>query len=90
MTDLITDAMYTDVVLPGLLAGAFAYVRLTRAEQYNYWQKRSVELGAVAMTLFVIAAVLSSSLIAMVAIGVTVLLVGAVVLGYVHRDRQPP
>ncbi|WP_458191167.1 hypothetical protein [Haladaptatus sp. NG-WS-4] len=90
VTDLITAGLYTDVVLPGLLASAFVYVRLTRASRYNYWQRRAVELGAVAMTLFVVSTVLLSPLISMVAIGVTVLLIGALVLGYTRREPNRP
>ncbi len=80
--------MYSDVVLPAVLAGAFVYVRFTRASQYTYWHKRAVELGAVAMTLFVVSAVLSSLIISMVAICVTVVLIGAVVLGYVRQGQS--
>lgn len=87
VTNLLTATGYTDVVLPGLLAGAFVYVRLARASQYGYWHKRSLELGAIAMAMFVIAAVLSNLLISMIAIGVTVLLIGTLILGYARRER---
>lgn len=88
VTDFITSSIYTEVVLPGLLAGAFVYVRLTRASQYSYWQKRAVEFGAVAMTLFVVSTILSSLLLSIVAICVTVLLIGAIVLSYASREQH--
>ncbi|WP_458189453.1 hypothetical protein [Haladaptatus sp. NG-WS-4] len=88
MIDLMADTTYTDVVLPALLGGAFVYARFARGSQYGYWQKRTIEVGAVAMCLFVIGAVVSSSLISMVAIGATVLLICTGVLGYVRREQK--
>jgi hypothetical protein len=86
MTGFIPATVYTDVVLPGLLAFAFVYVRIMRVSQYGYWQKRAVELGAVAMTLFAIAGLLSNVLISMLAIGVTVLVIVALVIGYLRPE----
>lgn len=88
MTGFIPTTVYTDVVLPGFLAFAFVYVRITRVSQYDYWQKRAVELGAIAMTLFAIAGLLSSIFISMVAIGVTVLVIIALIIGYLRLESD--
>ncbi|MFH5801587.1 hypothetical protein [Haladaptatus sp. CMAA 1911] len=88
MTGFIPVTVYTDVLLPGFLAFAFVYARITRESRYDYWQKRAVELGAVAMTLFAIAGLLSSILISMIAIGVTVLVIIALIVGYLRPESD--
>ncbi len=84
---LFISALYTDVVLPGLLELTFIDVRVARGDRYDGWQRRGLELGALAMVLFAVAGLTANFLILVVAAGIMVTMAIVFVLAYVRREK---
>ncbi len=84
---LLISALYTDVVLPGLLALAFVYVRVAKGDRYDGWQRRGLELGALAMVLFAVAGLTANLLILVIAASLMVVMAIVFVLAHIRHKN---
>ncbi|WP_227380791.1 hypothetical protein [Haladaptatus halobius] len=87
MSALLISALYTDVVLPGLLALAFVYVRVAKGDRYDGWQRRGLELGALAMVLFAVAGLTANLLILVIAASLMVVMAIVFVLAHIRHKN---
>ncbi len=84
---LLISALYTDVMLPGLLELTFIYVRVSKGDRYDGWQRRGLELGALAMVLFALADLTANLLILVIAASITVAMAIVFVLAYTRHEN---